>query len=483
MNTPWSLIGLDVSGPLKRTVNGNSYVLVALDYFTKYCVAKAVPDFTAETTAKFIFEEIICKLGSPKSILSDHGVNFKSKLFKRLCELCNIKTANSSFYHASGNGLVERMNRTMKQILTMYVDRDHSNWDDFLQASIVAYNTTVHSSSKFSPYEANYGRAPITLADVMLSTPVDLSERSTSDYVVQLKQNASRINKKINEHLDKAHQKQKKYYDRFVNDVVKFNVGDLVLLNNERKLVGESKSFRVRALGPFKVISKFNDVNYKIISTEGKVQTVHYNRLRKYHLRENVQVNFPASTVQERSSSATKPVSNQVYSFITPFLLQVIANRRSKATANQNAVIEEVQVGSNEAEVVQSDDSMVEEDLVERNEEIIDENDDVVEENEGSVDKVVNDEAENSLNQTEAWFDVTQNQLDNPDQTITDETHVDRIEFLGDFNLSDHDEESSDKQPVVQDGFKCDQCEKVFGTSRGQKIHFGLVHKRAGGRM
>ena len=184
----------------------------------------------------------------------------------------------------------------------MYVDRDHSNWDDFLQASIVAYNTTVHSSSKFSPYEANYGRAPITLADVMLSTPVDLSERSTSDYVVQLKQNASRINKKINEHLDKAHQKQKKYYDRFVNDVVKFNVGDLVLLNNERKLVGESKSFRVRALGPFKVISKFNDVNYKIISTEGKVQTVHYNRLRKYHLRENVQVNFPASTVQAQLS-------------------------------------------------------------------------------------------------------------------------------------------------------------------------------------
>ena len=68
VNTPWSLIGLDVSGPLKRTVNGNSYVLVALDYFTKYCVAKAVPDFTAETTAKFIFEEILCKLGSPKSI-------------------------------------------------------------------------------------------------------------------------------------------------------------------------------------------------------------------------------------------------------------------------------------------------------------------------------------------------------------------------------------------------------------------------------
>ena len=74
VNTPWSLIGLDVSGPLKRTVNGNSYVLVAVDYFTKYCVAKAVPDFTAETTAKFIFEEIICKLGSQESSGKDVSI-------------------------------------------------------------------------------------------------------------------------------------------------------------------------------------------------------------------------------------------------------------------------------------------------------------------------------------------------------------------------------------------------------------------------
>ena len=99
VNTPWSLIGIDVSGPLKKTENGNKYVVVVVDYFTKFCVAKAVQDFTAETTARFVFEEVVCKLGAPKSMISDQGVNFKAKLFKRLCELCNIKTAHSSVYN------------------------------------------------------------------------------------------------------------------------------------------------------------------------------------------------------------------------------------------------------------------------------------------------------------------------------------------------------------------------------------------------
>lgn len=97
VNTPWSLIGIDVTDPLKKTSRGNLYVIVAVDYFTKFCVAKAIPDFTAETTAKFVFEEIICKLGAPKGVMSDQGVNFKAKMFKKLCELCKISSPRKWF--------------------------------------------------------------------------------------------------------------------------------------------------------------------------------------------------------------------------------------------------------------------------------------------------------------------------------------------------------------------------------------------------
>ena len=105
---------------LSQAVHSNSKLDVINELL--FCVAKAIKDFTAETTAKFVFEEVVCKLGTPKSMISDQGVNFKAKLFKKLCELCKIKTAHSSVYHPAGNGAVERMNKTLKQILTMYVD-------------------------------------------------------------------------------------------------------------------------------------------------------------------------------------------------------------------------------------------------------------------------------------------------------------------------------------------------------------------------
>jgi hypothetical protein len=121
VNSVWSLIGLDIAGPLKLTINGNRYIVFAVDYFTKFCVAKAIPDFTALTTAIFVFEEVICKMGMPKSIISDKGVNFQSKLFQQLCRLLKIKKVNATFYHPEGVGMVERMVKVVKQILTMYM--------------------------------------------------------------------------------------------------------------------------------------------------------------------------------------------------------------------------------------------------------------------------------------------------------------------------------------------------------------------------
>lgn len=98
-----------------------------------------------------------------------------------------IKTANSSFYHPPGNGLVERMNKTIKQIITMYVDVEHTNWDEVLQPAISAYNSSLHQSIKCSPYEVLFATKPRILADVMLSDHIDLSGKKMCDYVQDLK--------------------------------------------------------------------------------------------------------------------------------------------------------------------------------------------------------------------------------------------------------------------------------------------------------
>ena len=279
----WELLGIDGTGPLPETILKNRYILVAVDYFSKFCVAKAVPDMTALTTAKFLFDEIICRFGMPKAVISDHGKNYKSILFAQLCKLCQIETRNSTFYHPEGNGLVERMNKTFKQILTMYVNSAHNNWDVHLQAAIAAYNTTIQDSIGCSPYEVLFGKKPSLIADVILSNPVKVDEKPLVQYLADLKNNMEEIHKSVERKVVLSQDRQKRYYDRFVSSPSVFKEGDLVRLVNERSIVGESKSFRLRSIGPFKITSKFNDVNYTIISLEtNKSQVVHFNRLRPY---------------------------------------------------------------------------------------------------------------------------------------------------------------------------------------------------------
>ncbi|RNA38447.1 Retrovirus-related Pol poly from transposon [Brachionus plicatilis] len=236
---------------------------------TKIKKAKAVKDFTAYSTAKFVFEEIICKFGMVFGIMSDQGVNFKSALFQQLCRLCSLKKINLTFYHPAGNGQIERMVRTIKQILTMYVNCTHSNWDEFLQASVAAYNTR----------------------DVVLNNPVVINKTpKLKHYVSNLKDNLKTINGIVRNNLEQAQARQKNHYDKFVRNGVKFKEGDLVLLTNSRVKPGESQAFITRAIGPFRILSLFNDVNYKVLElSTGKCKNVHCNRLVNYNQRVNIQ--------------------------------------------------------------------------------------------------------------------------------------------------------------------------------------------------
>ena len=117
VNTAFDRIGIDVIGPLDITEDGNRYIITATDYLTKWPEARAVPNADANTTAQFIFEEIICRHGAPNIILSDRGRNFIAQTVEELCKRMNIHHKLSSPYHPQTNGLVERFNRTLCKTL------------------------------------------------------------------------------------------------------------------------------------------------------------------------------------------------------------------------------------------------------------------------------------------------------------------------------------------------------------------------------
>ena len=138
---PWQLIGIDVGCPLTCTPRGNKYIIVAIDYFSKYVEAICVKSYTAEITSKFVNDQIILRHGSPDAIITDQGSNFESKLFKSLCDQSGIKKIRTTAYHPQGNGLVERQNKTLKSLLSCFINDHHNNWDTWLRL-LHYYNTS-----------------------------------------------------------------------------------------------------------------------------------------------------------------------------------------------------------------------------------------------------------------------------------------------------------------------------------------------------
>ena len=117
VDAPFYRIGLDFVGPLPRTIRGNRYIIVAVDYFTKWPEARAFPEANAENTAIFIYENIICQYGYPQKILSDKGTHFNNQMISKLLKRFQVCHNFSMPYHPQTNGLVKRYNRTLCELL------------------------------------------------------------------------------------------------------------------------------------------------------------------------------------------------------------------------------------------------------------------------------------------------------------------------------------------------------------------------------
>ncbi|CAF4520551.1 unnamed protein product [Rotaria magnacalcarata] len=208
---PFALVGIDYCGPLPITPRDNQYVLVVTDYFTRYITAIALPNCTAVTTAQALFNEYFCKFGIPSIILSDQGTHFQNTLMANLQKLIGYNHIYSTSYHPQTNGVVERFNATFVAQIAKLQCSQHNNWDEFLQPVVFAYNTGIHKSIKFSPYELLYGRAarlPIH------PQPTHFIFNKPNDYFEQLRKTLRIFHQASKDNLRLQQQHSKIYYDR-----------------------------------------------------------------------------------------------------------------------------------------------------------------------------------------------------------------------------------------------------------------------------
>lgn len=108
----------------------NRWILVCVDYLTRYVETTALPSATASEVAHFFLHSIILRHGAPRVVISDRGRQFTADIVEELLRLCGSQYRHSTPYHPQTNGLTERTNRTLTNMLAMYVSSDHKNWDD-----------------------------------------------------------------------------------------------------------------------------------------------------------------------------------------------------------------------------------------------------------------------------------------------------------------------------------------------------------------
>ena len=156
---------MDVVGPLPRSRTGNWFVLVKVDYATRYPEAISLRTVGAEQVA----EALLCffsSVGIPVEILTDQGSNFISKLLKAVYYMMGIKPICTSLYYHQTDGLVELFNQTLKAILRRSAE-EGKDWDKLLSYMLFAYREVRQETTGFSHFELLYGREVRETMDVI----------------------------------------------------------------------------------------------------------------------------------------------------------------------------------------------------------------------------------------------------------------------------------------------------------------------------
>ncbi|GFU45069.1 retrovirus-related Pol polyprotein from transposon 17.6 [Trichonephila clavipes] len=266
---PGETCHVDIFGPLKTPPK---------DAFTKYIHIVPLPDIRSSTISKAFFDNYIVHRGCPHKLVVDNATYFKSSEFVEFCRVMGIHKRHISSYSAHVNGRVEKPNQSLANILAS-ISQNTNDWDEQLPHTMLALNSAIHEATYTSPFFLEHGR------DIRLSYTYEKNSdtpQNKYEYVEKLLPSLEHtFNKILNNlkdqeapHVDLSTRATKQHhYD--------YKIGSLCFIKTPNIKSNLSPKLSPKFEGPYRVIERFSNVNYRVQHVEQlrKRFNTHFNRM------------------------------------------------------------------------------------------------------------------------------------------------------------------------------------------------------------
>lgn len=307
---PFEKWGIDAMGPLPRTSNGKIYIIVAIDYMTKWVEAQSVAKVNEKTVSRFVYSHICCRFGAPREVISDNGPGFRDGLLIEVCRELKIKHKHSTPYYPQSNGAVEKANGIIAGIIRKMVGGKPKDWDKFLDGALWAYRTTYKNATGFTPFHLVYGQEALHPIELEIPTLQAIKNEGKNEEEIladQLLKWVELDNKRelAIECYNSQAKRRKEMCDEKVKDkgIAK---GGLVLRYDNKLDNRYDAKFIPKWEGPFVVLEAFPSGYYQLMDLDGipHKRKVNGYRLKPYLTRQIP--NFEGSATKATSTKCRK---------------------------------------------------------------------------------------------------------------------------------------------------------------------------------
>ena len=214
----------------------------------------------------------------PDTFLSDGGSSYANELVRTLCKTLGIEKLQTTPYHCQANGMCERVNRSIQQLLAMHVSTAQDNWDELLPYILFSIRVSYSESTGQSPYWVLFGRDPVLPIDLGFVPKSDVNQTLSEKNRPKVVEHFHTVWQSARKFAQQAHERGKKYYDAKTKPP-NFSVGDIVRMKIEN-FQNKSKKLTPSWHGGFKILS-LTDTNATIVplnNPKKAPKTVHMNR-------------------------------------------------------------------------------------------------------------------------------------------------------------------------------------------------------------